>query len=217
MPMMLIDRDAAHDAAQQELSKAIYPKATLRERITEWIDDLFYKLTVEGSSVPGGWLTIAILVTILGVAVVVAIRIARNTMRTKRGGDYPLFGSAELSAAEHRATAQRFAAQGDWAAAIRHRLRAIARQLEEDGVLTAVPGRTANELARDAAHLRPDLASDLSTAATSFNDVTYGKRPGTEAEYRQIARVDERLGSRPGGSPFAAMSNNVTDSWAHVQ
>ena len=215
--MMLIDRDAAHDAAQQELSKAIYPKATLRERITEWIDDLLYKLMVEGSSVPGGWLTIAILLTILGVAVVVAIRIARNTMRTKRRGDYPLFGAAELSAAEHRATAQRCAAQCDWAAAIRHRLRAIARQLEEDGVLTAVPGRTANELARDAAHLRPDLASDLNTAATSFNDVTYGKRPGTEAEYRQIAGVDDRLGSRQGGSAFAAMPNNVTDSWAHVQ
>ena len=58
--------------------------------------------------------------------------------------------AAQLTAAQHRATAESYAAEGNWAAAIRHRLRAVARQLEETGVLNPAPGRTANELARDA-------------------------------------------------------------------
>ena len=99
---------------------------------------------------PGGWFTITVLFILLAIAVVVAVRIARRTMRTNRGGDYPLFGAAQLTAAQHRATAEQYAAEGNWAAAIRHRLRAVARQLEETGVLDPVPGRTANELARDA-------------------------------------------------------------------
>ncbi|MGZ5226857.1 MAG: hypothetical protein ACXWCS_22085, partial [Burkholderiales bacterium] len=37
-----------------------------------------------------------------------------------------------------------YAVQGEWAAAIRHRLRAVARQLEETGILNPAPGRTAN-------------------------------------------------------------------------
>ncbi|MBV8928731.1 MAG: hypothetical protein JO152_06380, partial [Mycobacteriaceae bacterium] len=108
--MVEIDRDTAHDAAQRELSKPIYPKASLTDRIYEWIDNWIYQLTMKGSTVPGGWFTIALLLTIVAVLAVVAIRIARKTMRTNRGTDYALFGSAELSAAEHRATAERYAA-----------------------------------------------------------------------------------------------------------
>ncbi|EUA24352.1 hypothetical protein I552_3326 [Mycobacterium xenopi 3993] len=92
-------------------------------------------------------------------------------------------------------TAEEFAAQGNWAAAIRHRLRAVARSLEEAGVLQPVPGRTANELARDAGACLPHLASEMSQAATAFNDVTYGERPGTPAAYRLVADLDEHLQS----------------------
>jgi Domain of unknown function (DUF4129) len=215
--MIDIDREAAHDAAQRELSKPIYPKASLTQRFSDWIDEWIYRLTAKGSSVPGGWFTIALLLIILAVAVIVAVRIARRTMRTSRGADYRLFGSAELSAAEHRAIAQRYAAQGDWAAAIRQRLRAIARQLEETGVLAPVPGLTANELARDAGRVLPNLASELVRAASSFNDVTYGERPGTESAYRQIADLDERLGSRTAASAPVGPPDTVPDSWAHVQ
>jgi hypothetical protein len=153
-----IDRDAAHEAAQRELGKPIYPKASLTERLSEWIDDLIYRIIVDGSSVPGGWFTISVLLVVLAVAVVAAVRIARKTMRTNRGDGYSLFGAHELSAAEHRAAAEQSAANGAWAAAIRHRLRAIARQLEESGVLNPVPGRTATELAKDAGQAVPGLS-----------------------------------------------------------
>jgi len=215
--MVIVDRDAAHDAAQRELSKPSYPKESITQRLSDWLDDFIYRLVMKGSSIPGGWLTIAVLVTLLAVAVVIAVRVARRTMRTNRGADYQLFGGAELSAAEHRATAERSAAEGNWVAAIRHRLRAVARQLEEDGVLNPVPGRTASELARDAGQSVPELRSELAGAATSFNDVTYGERPGTESAYRTIADLDERLRSRRQASGPAAGSGAAPGSWAEVQ
>lgn len=186
-----IDRDAAHDAAQNELAKPIYPRASPIDQIGDWINDLLYRITAVGSTVPGGWFTLSVLAILLVAAVVVAVRIARRTMRTARGTDPALFGAEELTAARHRSIAEQYAAQGDWSAAIRHRVRALARHLEETGVLDAVPGRTATELARDAAVALPGLAAGLYSAASTFNDVTYGERPGTESAYREIAALDE--------------------------
>ncbi len=99
MPTIDIDSDAAHDAAQRELQKPIYPKPSLTERLLEWINELLYRLADAGSRIPGGWFTLSVLLIILAVAVIVAIRIARRTMRTNRGGRYALFGENELSAA----------------------------------------------------------------------------------------------------------------------
>jgi len=216
VPTIDIDRDAAHDAAQRELGKPIYPKASLTERLISWIEDLLYRLADASASVPGGWLTLSVLATLLLVAIVVAIRIARRTMRTNRGGEYALFGEHELSAAEHRATAEQYAAAGDWSAAIRHRLRAVARQLEESSVLDPVPGRTATELARDAGRAIPRLTGELRRAVEAFNDVTYGERPGTQGEYRMIADLDDHLRSRTSaGDTGDAVP--ATDGWAEVR
>jgi Domain of unknown function (DUF4129) len=216
VPAVDIDREAAHEAAQRELAKPIYPKASWTDRLSEWLDDLFYRLVMEGSKVPGGWFTVSVLLIILAVAVVVAVRIARRTMRTNRGGDHALFDSHELSAAQHRATAEQYAAAGNWAAAIRHRLRAVARQLEEDGVLNPVPGRTATELAKDAGAELAALADEFRQAADAFNDVTYGERPGTEPGYRLIADLDDHLRTR-GAASASTASAPAPDTWTTVR
>lgn len=217
MPTIDIDRDAAHEAAQRELGKPIYPKASLTERLMNWIDELLYKLADASSSVPGGWLTLSVLLILLAIAIVVAVRIARRTMRTNRGGEYALFGDHELRAAEHRATAEQYAAASNWSASIRHRLRAVARQLEENSVLDPVPGRTATELARDAGRAIPNLAAELSRAAEAFNDVTYGERPGTASAYRLIADLDDHLRSRASVSDVGAAVSAAPDAWAEVR
>ncbi len=67
-PTIDIDRDAAHEAAQRELEKPIYPKASLIERLKDWITELLYQLIDNGSSVPGGWFTISVLLVLLAVA-----------------------------------------------------------------------------------------------------------------------------------------------------
>ena len=216
MPEIDIDRDAAHEAAQRELAKPIYPKASLTERFSEWLNELIYRIAQEGSSLPGGWFTVSILLIVLAVAIVVAVRIARRTMRTNRGGDHALFDSQELSARQHRATAEQYAAVGNWTAAIRHRLRAIARQLEEDGVLNPVPGRTATEVAKAAGAAVPDLAGELLQAANAFNDVTYGERPGTEPAYRMIADLDSHLRSRGAAAGRSPVASATPDAWTTV-
>jgi hypothetical protein len=214
---LIIDRDTAHDAAQQELSKPIYPKESFGDRINEWISELIYKLLSRSADVPGGWFTVALLLTLVAVAMVIAIRTAQRTLRTRRDAAQPLFDAADLSAAEHRAAAERYAAEGNWPAAIRHRLRAVARQLEENEVVNPVPGRTATELARDAGGALPDLAGEFSTAATIFNDVTYGERPGTEPAYRTVADLDEHLRNRRAGTAHGAGQAQGSDAWAHLQ
>ena len=216
MPAIDIDRDAAHEAAQRELAKPIYPKASLTERLSEWLDELIYRIVQEGSSLPGGWFTMSVLLIVLAVAIVVAVRIARRTMRTNRGGRHALFDSHELSAAQHRVTAEQYAAVGNWAVAIRHRLRAVARQLEEDGVLNPVPGRTATELAKAAGEVVSDLSGELLQAANAFNDVTYGERPGTESAYRMIADLDDHLRSRGAATTFTPAAP-ATDTWTVVR
>ncbi|MEB4207499.1 DUF4129 domain-containing protein [Mycobacterium sp. 94-17] len=217
MPSIDIDRDAAHRAAQDELNKPIYAKGSARENIVNWVSDRIYRLLQGISVLPGGWLTATVLFILLAVAVVVGIYILRRTVRTRRGGDYSLFEAAPLTAAQHRATAEDCAASGDWAAAIRHRLRAVARQLEETGVLTPVPGRTANELTRDAGAALPHLDNELSRAATAFNDVTYGEQPGTRDSYQMIAELDDHLRLRWQGPAPEPGRAKAPDSWVEVR
>lgn len=217
MPSIDIDRDAAHQAAQIELNKPIYSQGSAARQFAEWLNEQLYRLLEKTAKIPGGWFTTTVLLVLLAVAVVVGIHIARRTMRTNRGGDYLLFEAAQLTAAQHRATAESYAADGNWSAAIRHRLRAVARQLEETGVLEPAPGRTANELGRDAGAALPHLADELSRAATAFNDVTYGEQPGTEAAYRMIADLDDHLRSRAPATPAMAGQPAAAEAWAQVR
>lgn len=207
MPTIDVDRDTAHDAAQRELDKPIYPKGSPTQRLHEWIHELLFRLIEKGSSIPGGWFTLGVLFIVLAAAVVVAIRVARHTIRTHHRDDHQLFDTGQLTADQHRAVAERFAAEGNWSAAVRHRLRAVARGLEESRVLDPAPGRTANELARDAGARIPHLVSELFQAATAFNDVTYGERPGTPGAYQMIVDLDDHLRSR----------SAAVDSWASVR
>jgi type II secretory pathway pseudopilin PulG len=191
-----IDRDDAREAAQHELAKPIYPRASPAQQFIDWVELLLRQLVNKGAAVPGGWFTISVLLIIVVAAAVAAIRIARRTLGTNRS-DHRLFGTAELTAAEHRAAANRFAASDDWAAAIQHRLRAVARELEQTGVLDSAPSRTASELARDAGARIPSLSGEFSRAAGIFNDVSYGELPASATDYRVIAELDDRLRSTP--------------------
>jgi Domain of unknown function (DUF4129) len=217
MPAIDIDRDTAHQAAQRELDKPIYSKGSVSQRLQEWLHDLLYRLIEQGSAVPGGWFTVTVLLILLAAAVAVAVRIARRTIRTRHGADYQLFDAGQLTAAQHRATAEQCAAEGDWTAAIRHRLRAVARGLEESRTLDPAPGRTANELAADAAERVPQLAAELSRSAGAFNDVTYGEKPGTATEYQVIVDLDDHLRFRSAAGERGALAQPAGDSWVRVR
>ncbi|EUA24510.1 hypothetical protein I552_3325 [Mycobacterium xenopi 3993] len=94
MPAIDIDRDTAHQAAHHELAKPIYPKSSPMQRLNDWVEDLVYRIVHAGASLPGGWLTISVLLILLAFGVAIAIGIARRTMRTNRSGDHLLFDGA---------------------------------------------------------------------------------------------------------------------------
>lgn len=194
MPTVDIDHDAAREAAERELAKPIYPRPSPKQQFIDFIETLLQRLVLKGAELPGGWFTISLLLILLAAAVVAAVHVGRRTLRDGHG-DRPLFGTTALSAAEHRATAQRCAAAEDWAEAIRHRLRAVARELEETGAVHPALGRTATELAHAAGAVLPDLADELLRAAETFNDVNYGELPATPDGYRIVAELDEQVRS----------------------
>ncbi len=84
-------------------------------------------------------------------------------------------------------------------------------------MLNPVPGRTATELAVDAGATLPGLGDELMQAATAFNDVTYGERPGTEPAYRMIADLDRHLRSRGATAGGRSTMPAATDSWTAVR
>jgi hypothetical protein len=96
--------------------------------------------------------------------------------------------------------ADRLAAEGRYAEAIRERLRAIVRDLVDRGVIEHRPGWTVTELARAAVSARPPVDQALTQATTLFSDIWYGQRPAHaehDARMRALAeRVSAAVGER---------------------
>ena len=185
-------RDQAREAARHELDKSAYADARppLTTRVVQWLLDHLKKL-LEGAagSVPGG--RIGVLLIVLLAAGIVAIVLARlrPSLREHRSGD--LFGSGHLlTAEEHRSLADAAAADGDFAEAVRERLRAIVRQLEERGILDPRPGRTAAEVSTETGRAVPALIDPLRRAATTFEQIWYGGQLADASSYAVLVEVD---------------------------
>lgn len=191
-----VDRDEARRAAERELSKGIYHQGEPGpvERAVEAVFDRIGRLLDRVSiATPGGGLGLVVLLLLV---VAVAAVIIWRTGPVRRGFRFDA-GTVELSgrldAAEHRRLADAHAAQGRFAEAVRERMRAIVRELEDRGVLEPRPGRTADEVAREAGRAVPAVAADLHTAAGVFDEVWYGGRPATAQADALLRRADERI------------------------
>lgn len=84
--------------------------------------------------------------------------------------------------------ADRYAAEGRFAEAVRERLRAIVRDLVNRGVIQHRPGWTVTELAIAATAVRPAVDAPLTEATVIFSEIWYGQRPAT-AEHDARMRV----------------------------
>ncbi len=188
-----LDRDEAREAAVRELSDPAYVSDDPNplERAIDWVLNRLGELLAGA----GGMSGITAITILVAVAVIIVIVIRLRTGRTVRalrsGGK--VFGSTVMTAAEHRAAADRAAAAGDLAEAVRERFRALVRELEQRGVLDARAGRTVDEVAFEAGKALPALADDLRGAAVQFDDVWYGGRPATVEGYQQLVSVDGRV------------------------
>lgn len=189
---LLVDlpgRDEARSAAREELKRRQYDEAQppLTVRVIEWV---FNKVTEllnrTTASVPGGRIgVVLILLLVAGIIAIVVVRL-RPTFREHRSGE--LFGEGHvLTADEHRTLAGEAAARGDFADAVRERLRAVVRQLEQRGVLDPRPGRTAAEISLE---VGPALVQPLRRGATTFERIWYGGQVADASAYAVLVEVD---------------------------
>jgi Domain of unknown function (DUF4129) len=189
-----IEREEARRRAIQELLGAEYAKESLVDRlwrgVNQFLGDL---LDQESAGVVGSLAARAVLIVIVIGIIVAVFLVARRTARGTFARTEGLFGDRRLTAAEHREAAERLAAEARWAEAVRERLRAVARDLEDRVIVDSTPGRTAGELAAEAGRALPALAAELAAAARVFDDVTYGEVPGTPEAYRVMCALDEHL------------------------
>lgn len=194
MPPIEIDPNDARDAAARELADPAYRAAepSVLDRVFTWIGQRFVDLL---SAAGGGSGVVGLFVLVgLGVAVYALIRYRIGRLGRTASAGRPVFPTGRSrSAQDHRRAADEARARGDLAAAVRERFRAIVRELEERRVLDERSGRTADECAAQAGQRLPDRAAGLRAAATVFDDVVYGGRDATEANYGDLSALDDGL------------------------
>lgn len=189
-----LTREGAREAAREELSRRQYADAEppLLARAVSWVLRELSELLDRASGAPGG-VGGLVLLTLL-VAGLVAVVLTRTGPVQRRRRAAALFaGATVLTADGHRQAAEQAAAQGQWAQAVRERLRAVVRELEARGVLDPRPGRTAGEVASDAGAAVPELAGDLQRGTALFDEVWYGGRPADAGSYATLVSLDERV------------------------
>lgn len=190
-----LGRDEAREAAERELADPAYraDDPSWFDQAMQWVLQGIVDLLEAAADVaPGGYggLFVLLGLVVLG-AIAVRLRLGRIG-RVATSGRRALF-EAVRSADDHRRDADAHAARGEWAGAVRERLRAVVRALEERDLLEERAGRTADEAAVEAGRALPTCAEQLRTAARTFDDVVYGDRTATAAMDAQVREVDDAV------------------------
>ena len=91
------------------------------------------------------------------------------------------------------ATADRLAAEGRYAEAVRERLRDMVRLLVTRQVVEPRAGLTVTELTEAAARTRPAVRPTLHAAGTIFSDLWYAQRPATAGHDQRMRALAAEL------------------------
>jgi hypothetical protein len=192
-----LSRQEAQRAAHQELSKHLYarerpsPLHRAAAAVLRWIGHRLDRLLAVTPGNGWGLLAIVAVVVVAGLVLRQFFGPARPALR--RGPRDP--SEQEMSLAELQARADRASAEQRWADAVRLRLQAVIRVLEERGVLDPRPGRTTGELVRDASAALGGHADLLARSGTTFERIWYGGRQASEADdalLRELQRALDR-------------------------
>lgn len=193
-PPIDIGRDQAADEARRELSKGMYNHAgdnlitRALNHFLDWVSELLDEMAL---SAPGGSWGLVILMALIALLVVVVFWRA-GVLRTTRSAGMDVFGTDPVKTAkQYRAEAEDAAGSGRFAVAVRARFRACAAELAERTILDDRAGRTAHEVAEDAARAVPALRESLRPAAQVFSEVVYGNRPAGPQQYAVVAAADD--------------------------
>ena len=191
--------DPARELARRELARAEYRAGEpgLLDRVGRWLldraDDALG--AVAGVS-PGGVGGLLVVLLVIVLAVVLARRhFGRVARRAAAAG--PLFDRAPRTADSHRAAADAAEAAGRFDEAVRERMRALVRGLEERDLVEVRPGRTAGEATRAAAVAVPSAASAVTEAARRFDETVYGGRSADADAATAVRRADDAVRRAP--------------------
>jgi hypothetical protein len=193
-------RDEARELARRELQKQIYHRDEpsfldrLMRRISDWLNSMLDHVPGQHTGGSGSWTALVVLLLLLAL-IAAAIWWRIGSVRRNAAERQSLLDDTDTTAEDHRAAAERHAKAGEWPEAIRERLRAIARDLEERVIVEPRPGRTADELAAEAGAALPDHADELAAGVRIFDDVWYGGRSGDAEGYGRLTELDRRLRS----------------------
>jgi hypothetical protein len=201
-----LTRDGAAEEARRELSRGIYQQdhpGVLQQIWTAAVDRVaavlrWIGLLLDG---PAGWvIAAAVLAAAIALVVVVLRRRAREPGPAQVAVDGleppepPLEPAPEVAtAAELASLADRLAAEGRYAEAIRERLRAVVRSLADRGLIEERPARTAAEIAASARTTVPAADAALTALTTLFSDVWYGGRTAGVAQDAAARRLAEQV------------------------
>jgi hypothetical protein len=190
-----VSRDGARAAAQRELSKGIYHRydEPWPLRVYRAIEHFIGRLANDvGKHAPGGGAGAVVIVIVL-VVLLAFLRWRLGPMQRARRQPGMFLADTQTRAEDHRREAASAAGEGRWADAVIARTRAMARELEERGVVDVRPGRTADELAAEVARAHPSAGPSVRAATEVFDDVAYGGRPATAASYEVVVRADQAV------------------------
>jgi hypothetical protein len=190
-----ITRGGAQSQARHELAKPPYHRddPTWLDKLLSWLWRHAVNLVDRASHhAPGHGLGLGLVLVLLVIAVV-AIVMRVGPLRRPTTSRGPVFGDTDKAAVDYRRQAAEYAAASQWALAVRERLRAIARELEERGILDPRPGRTAEELRREASARLPALAGAFRNATATFDAIWYGGATATAADDELLRTLDDQL------------------------
>lgn len=187
--------EEARRLLQQELSDRIYREAEPNwfDRLVQGVLDWLASLAVGDGAAPAALLTL-LLVIVAGAVIAAIVIFGLPRLRRRRAPLAPLFGEDDdRSADELRAAATAAAGRGDFDAAVLDGFRALARGLDERGLLLVSPGTTAHAVAEGAAAVLPEASADLDRSAGDFDRARYQGLGADEAAWLRIRSLDERM------------------------
>lgn len=200
-----LSRDEARRRVLAELEKGKYGGelppwlADLLKRLQELLLEIVrFVLGLDSGPLGGGdgaisiGFVIMLAVIVIGIGLLIwKVGLPRWRRSRARGAEVGL--DADLEPDDYRAAAERFAAAGDWRAAVRDRFRAVVKELEIATILDPRPARTAFEASTLAGRALPEQATVLRDGAEIFSAVMYGDRDADGSTYSQLVELDRQV------------------------
>lgn len=190
--------DEAQDLLDKELSNPRYqaPEPTWWDKLVSSVVDFFQDLLSSVTSDAVGPIIVWIVAGVIVVLIVAAFFIwgrPRFTI-TSRATPDALFGDDDPRTADQlRAAADGAAHAGDWNQAVILRMRALARGLDERGIVVLAPGATVQQFAHEASRSFPGYVEQVSLGARIFDNVRYVRVNATRGDYNALTALDTDL------------------------